>query len=93
MKTTRSTSTNKIKVAQRKRVWVLTHRSKGSSISVPLGLERLKVKATGLQVKLVESKSTQESRNQSMNQSNFPTSLFLNLEGEIPVKGVRSVTP
>jgi hypothetical protein len=28
-----------------------------------------------------------------VNQSHFLDSLFLNLEGEIPVKGVRSVTP
>jgi hypothetical protein len=48
-------------------VWVLTHRSEGSTRSVFLGLERLKVKATSPYVKLVESKSTQESREQPMN--------------------------
>ena len=48
----RSTSTNKITMAQQKRVWVLTHRSKGYSRSVSLGLERLKVKATSPQVKV-----------------------------------------
>jgi hypothetical protein len=93
MKTMRSTSTNKIKVVQRKRVWVLTHRSKGFSRSVSLVLERLKVKATSPQVKLVESKSTQESREQPLNQPCFLASFFLNLGGEIPVKGIRFVTP
>jgi hypothetical protein len=57
------------------------------------GREYLKVKTTSPQVKLVESKSTQESREQPINQSHFRASLFLNLEDEIPVKGVRSVTP
>jgi hypothetical protein len=45
------------------------------------------VKATSSQVKLVESKSTQESREQPMNQPLFLASFFLNLGGEIPVKG------
>jgi hypothetical protein len=67
MKTMRSTPTDKIKVAQRRSVWVLTHRSKGSSRIVSIGPEHLKVKATGPQVKLVESKSTQESHEQPMN--------------------------
>jgi hypothetical protein len=93
MKTMRPTSTNKITVAQQKRVWVVTHRSKGSSRIASIGLKHLKVKATSPQVKFVESKSTQESCDQSMNQSHFLPSLFLNLEGEIPVKGVRFVTP
>jgi hypothetical protein len=44
-------------------------------------------------LELPESKSTQESREQPINQSHFRASLFLNLECEIPVKGVRSVTP
>jgi hypothetical protein len=57
------------------------------------GREYLKVKTTSPQVKLVESKTTQESREQPINQSHFCASLFLNLEDEIPVKGVRSVTP
>ena len=48
--------------------WVLTHRSKGSSRIISIGLEHLKVKATGPQVKLAESNSTQESRGQPMNQ-------------------------
>ena len=74
-------------------VWVLTHKSKGSTRSVLLGLERLKVKATSSQVKLADSKSTQESCEQPMNQPCFLASFFLNLGGEIPVKGVRSVTP
>jgi hypothetical protein len=70
-------------------VWVLTHRSKGSSRIALIGLERLKVKATGPQVRLAESKSTLKSREQPMNQSQFLASIFLNLGGEIPVKGVR----
>jgi hypothetical protein len=45
MKTMRSTSTNKIRVAQQKRVWVLTHRSKGSSRIASVGCEHLKAKA------------------------------------------------
>jgi hypothetical protein len=93
MKTMRATSTNKIRMAQRKHVWVLTHRSKRSSRSVSLGLKRLKAKATGPQVKPVKSKATQESREQPMNQPRFLAISFLNLGGEIPVKGVRSVTP
>jgi hypothetical protein len=36
-----------------------------------VGREHLKVKATGPQVKLAESKSTQESREQPMNQPCF----------------------
>jgi hypothetical protein len=69
-------------------VWVLTHRSKGSSRIVSIGLENLKVKATSPQVKLAESKSTQESRDQPTNQSHFLASLFLNLEGEILLRGL-----
>jgi hypothetical protein len=88
MKTMWSTSTNKIKVKQRKHVWVLTHRSKGSSRIASIGLKHLKVKATSPQVKFVESKSTQESYEQPMNQSHFLASLFLNLEGEILLRGV-----
>jgi hypothetical protein len=59
------------------------------------GCEYLKVKTTSPQVKLVESKSTQERREQPMNQPRFLAS-FLNLGGgggEFPIKGVRSVTP
>jgi hypothetical protein len=93
MKTMRSTSTNKIKVALQKRVWVLTHRSRRSSRIASVGLEHLKVKATSPQVNLVETKSTQESHEQPMNQTCFLASFFLNLGGEIPVKGVRFVTP
>jgi hypothetical protein len=93
MKTMRSTSTNKIKVAQQKRVWVLTHKSRRSSRIASVGLEHLKVKATSPQVKLAESSSTQESREKPMNQSCFLASVFLNLGGEIHVKGVRFVTP
>jgi hypothetical protein len=89
----RSTSTNKIRMAQRKRVWVLTHRSRRSSRIASTGLKHLKVEATSPQVKLVESKSNQESREQPMNQPCFLASFFLNLGGEIPVKGVRIVTP
>jgi hypothetical protein len=74
-------------------VWVLTHRSKRSSSIASIDLKYLKAKTTSPQVKLVESKSTQESREQPMNQSNFLASLFLNLEGDVPVKGVRSLTP
>jgi hypothetical protein len=48
--------------------WVVTHRSKGSSRIVLVGHDHLKVKATSPQVKLAESKSTQESRGQPMNQ-------------------------
>jgi hypothetical protein len=51
--------------------WVLTHRSKGSSRIASVGREHLKVKATGPQVKLAESKSTQESHEQPMNQPCF----------------------
>jgi hypothetical protein len=65
-----------------------THRSKGSSRIASIGLKHLKVKATGPQVKLVESKSTQESREQPINQSHFRASLFLNLEGEILLRGL-----
>jgi hypothetical protein len=70
-----------------------THRSKGSSRIASIGLEHPKVKATRSPVKLVESKSTQESREQPMNQPCFLASFFLNLGGEIPVKGVRFITP
>jgi hypothetical protein len=56
MKTMRSTSTNKIGVVQRKRVWVLTHRSKRSSTIASIGLKRLMVKATSTQVKVIEVK-------------------------------------
>jgi hypothetical protein len=41
-----------IKVKQRKRVWVLTHRSKGFSRIISIDLEHLKVKATDPQVKV-----------------------------------------
>jgi hypothetical protein len=74
-------------------VWVLAHRSKGSSRIISIGCEHLKVKATSPQVKLAESNSTEESREQPMNQPCFLVSVFLNLGGEIPVKGVRFVTP
>jgi hypothetical protein len=60
MKTMRSTSTNKIEVVQRKRVWVLTHRSKRSSRIVSIRREHLKVKEASSKVKLAESKSTQK---------------------------------
>jgi hypothetical protein len=74
-------------------VWVLTHRSKRPSRIASFGLEHLKVKATSPQVKLAKSKSTQESHEQPMNQPCFFASFFLNHGGEIPVKGVRFVTP
>jgi hypothetical protein len=93
MKTMRSTSTNKIKVALRKRVWVLTHRSKRSSRIASGGREHVKIKATNPQVKFAKSKSTQESRGQSMNQTHFLDSLFLNLEGEIPLRGLDPIAP
>jgi hypothetical protein len=48
-------------VAQR--VWVLTHRSKGYSRIISIGLEHLKVKATNLQVKLAESKQAKKAVN------------------------------
>ena len=70
-----------------------THRSKTSPRIASVGHEHLKVKATGPQVNLAESKSTQGSHEQPRNQSHFLASLFLNLEGKIPVKGVRFVTP
>jgi hypothetical protein len=54
MKTMRSTSTNKIGVAQRKHVWVLTHRSMGSSRIALVGREHLKVKATSPLVKVAK---------------------------------------
>jgi hypothetical protein len=88
----KSTSTNKIRVAQQKHVWVPTHRSRRSSRIASVGLEHLKVKATSPQVNLVE-KSTQESCEQPMNQPCFLASFFLNLGGKIPVKGVRFITP
>jgi hypothetical protein len=56
MKTMRSTSTNKIKVVQRKRVWVLTHRSKRSSRIASIGLKHSKVKATSAPVKVARVK-------------------------------------
>jgi hypothetical protein len=88
MKTMRSTSTNKIKVAQQKRVWVLTHKSRRPSRIASIGLKHLKVKKVSPQVKLLESKSTQESCEQLMNQSHFVASLFLNLEDEILLRGL-----
>jgi uncharacterized protein with PIN domain len=93
MKTMRSTSANMIKVAQRKRVWVLTHRSKGSSRIVSIGLEHLKVKATSPQVKLAESKSTEKSLGQHMNQRCRSCYPLLESRGRDSVKGVRFVTP
>jgi hypothetical protein len=42
----------------------------------------------GPQVKLAESKSTQESREQSINQSCFLAGLPFNLEGEILLRGL-----
>jgi hypothetical protein len=93
MKTMRSTSTNKTQVAQRKHVWVLTHRFRRSSKIASVGLEHLKVKATGSQVKLAESKSTQESREQPMNQPCFLAKHLLESRGRDSVKGVRFVTP
>jgi hypothetical protein len=74
-------------------MWVLTHRSKRSSRIASIGFKHLKVKATNLQVKLAGSKSAQGSCGQPMNQPRFLANFFLNLGGEIPVKGVRSVTP
>jgi hypothetical protein len=71
MKTIRSTSTNKIEVAQRKRAWVLTHRSKASSRMLSIGLELLKVKAISPQDKLVESMLNGRNFGQSMNQPHF----------------------
>jgi hypothetical protein len=56
MKTMQSTSNNKIKLEQRKCVWVLTHRSKRSSRIASIGLEHLKVKATSPQVKVARVK-------------------------------------
>jgi hypothetical protein len=56
METIRSTSTNKIRVAQRKPVWVLTHRSKKSSRIASIGLKYLKVKATSSQVEVARVK-------------------------------------
>jgi hypothetical protein len=91
MKTMRSTSTNKIEVAHQKRAWVLTHRSKGSSRMLSIGLELLKVKATSLQDKLVESMLNGRNFGQSMNQPHFFSLLaifFLNLEGEILLRGL-----
>jgi hypothetical protein len=55
--------------------------------------QAFEVKTTSPQVKLVESKSTQGSRKQPMNHPCFLASSFLNLGGEIPIKGVRFVTP
>jgi hypothetical protein len=57
------------------------------------GCEYLKVKATSPQVNLVERSTQEKNYGQPMNHSCYLASLFLNLEGEIPVKGVRSVTP
>jgi hypothetical protein len=57
------------------------------------GREYLKVKTTSPQVRLAESKSTPKSREQPMNRPRFLASIFLNLGGEIPIKGVRFVTP
>jgi DUF971 family protein len=47
----RLTLTNKIRVAQRNREWVLTHKSKRSLRIASVGREHLKVKATSAQVK------------------------------------------
>jgi hypothetical protein len=80
-------------VAQRKRVWVLTHRSKRFSRIASIGLEHMKVKATSLQVKLAESKSTQESHGQPMNQPYHSCYPLLESRGRDSVKGVRFVTP
>jgi hypothetical protein len=60
MKTTRSMSTNKIRVAQWKCVWVLTHRSNESSRIISIGLEHLKVQATSPQVKVARVKVESE---------------------------------
>jgi hypothetical protein len=60
MKIMRSTSTKKIRVAQRKRVWVLTHRSRRASRIVSIGLKHLKVKATSPQVKVARVKVDSE---------------------------------
>jgi hypothetical protein len=84
-----STSTNKINVAQRKLVWVLAHRPKGSSRIASIGLEYLKVKAIGPQVKVSTVKvESEEAMKKPMNQSHFLASLFLNLEGEILLRGL-----
>jgi hypothetical protein len=56
MKTMRSTSANKISVAQLKHVWVLTHKSKRSSRIASISLKHLKVKATSPQVKVARVK-------------------------------------
>jgi hypothetical protein len=72
----------------RKRVWVLTHRTRRSSRIASIGLKHLKVKEVSPQVKFLESKSTQESCEQLMNQSHFLASLFLNLKDEILLRGL-----
>jgi hypothetical protein len=89
MKTMRSTSTNKTRVAQRKRVWVLTHRSRRSSRIALIGLKHLKVKATRPLVKVARVKlESGEAMKKPIDQSHFPASLFLNLEGEILLRGL-----
>jgi hypothetical protein len=68
-------------------VWVLTHRSKGSSIIISIGLEHLKVKATSPQVKVVRVK-VESSYERPMNPSLFLASLSLNLEDKILLRGL-----
>jgi hypothetical protein len=57
--------------------------------------QAFEVKATNPQVKVsrVKAESKEAMKKKLMNQSHFHAGLFLNLEGEIPVKGVRFVTP
>jgi hypothetical protein len=80
-------------VAQGKRVWVLTHRSKRSSRIASISLKHLRAKATSPQVKVAKVEVVlEEAMKKPMNQYHILASLFLNLEGEILVKGVRFVT-
>jgi hypothetical protein len=85
----RPTSTNKIRVARQKRVWLVTHKSKGSSRIISIGLEHLKVKETSPQVKVARVKAEpEEAMKKPMNQLHYLASLFLNLEGEILLRGL-----
>jgi hypothetical protein len=70
-------------------VWVLTHRSRRSSRIALIGLKHLKVKATRPLVKVARVKlESGEAMKKPIDQSHFPASLFLNLEGEILLRGL-----
>jgi hypothetical protein len=73
---------HKIEVAQRKCVWVLTHRSKGSARIALVGREHLKVKATSPQVKVVRVEvELEEAMKKPMNPISFSCQPLLESRG------------